>query len=101
MHGQVRGEGEQPPARLWLDDVVAEPDADEPRLAVQEPSPLVVKEPADSPWTGARLLFDACQFATENHNYDLTLKLAQLWELRGGEEESSLAFEALAELGLG
>jgi hypothetical protein len=62
----------------------------------------IVKEPKDSPWEGARLLFDACQFAYESGDYDLARKLAHAWELRGttNGDRSWLAFEAAADLKL-
>ncbi|NOS68445.1 MAG: hypothetical protein HOP33_00750 [Verrucomicrobia bacterium] len=68
--------------------------------ALEQP---IVKEPKDSKWLGAHCFFDACQFAYESANYELSLKLARLWEKRGTTygEKSWLAFEAAAELKLG
>ena len=63
----------------------------------------VVKEPTDSMWTGADCLFDACDFAYRCGHYELVLKLAHLWELKGTTygDRSWRAFRAAAELKLG
>jgi hypothetical protein len=63
----------------------------------------LIREPGDSAWDRAYILWDATKLAYDNRDYDLTLKLAERWEKSGrvsGEMEW-LALRTAARLTLG